>query len=86
MCQQYVLSAQKDRSVLGCIKTSMINSSREVILSVYFSHRKPYQEYCVQLCDSQCKNMDLWEQVQRRAVSIIWHGWSTSAVKRGLES
>lgn len=72
MSQQCVLLAQKDSSVLGCIKTSMINSSREAILPVYFSHRRPYQEYYVQLSDSQHKNnMDLWEQVQRRAISMI---------------
>lgn len=42
LSQHCVLLAQKDSSVLSCIKTSMISCSREVILPVYSSHRRPY--------------------------------------------
>ncbi|PKU29086.1 hypothetical protein llap_20610 [Limosa lapponica baueri] len=72
MSQQCVLAAQKANHMFGCIKRSVASRPREVILPLYFSLLRPHLEYCIQLWSpQQRKDMDLFEQVQRRATKII---------------
>ncbi|GAB0181431.1 cAMP-dependent protein kinase inhibitor alpha [Grus japonensis] len=72
MSQQCALAAQKANRVLGCIKTSMTRRSREVILPFYSTLLRPHLEYCVQLWGPQYRrDMELLEQVQRRAMKMI---------------
>jgi len=72
MSHQYPLAAQKASHMLGCIKRSLANKSREVILPLYSALVRAYLESCIQLWRPQHKkDMDLLEKVQRRATKMI---------------
>ncbi|GAB0187511.1 cAMP-dependent protein kinase inhibitor alpha [Grus japonensis] len=70
MSQQRVFAAQN--CILGCRKRSVASRLREVILLLYSALVRPHLEYCVQLWGPQYrKDMDLLEQVWRRATKMI---------------
>ncbi|KAJ7417029.1 hypothetical protein BTVI_34010 [Pitangus sulphuratus] len=71
MSWQCALAVQKANLVLGFIKSSVARRSGEVILPLYSALETSHLECCIQLCGSQHrKDIDLLEQVQRRAKII----------------
>ena len=72
MSCQCVLAAQKANDILDCIKRSVTTELREVILPLYSAPVRPYLQYCVQFWGPKNKkDMELHEQVQRRATKMI---------------
>jgi len=72
MSHQCALAAQKANRILGCIKRSTASRSRVVILPLCSALLRPHLEFWVQLWSPQHKkDMDLLEQVQRRATKMI---------------
>jgi len=62
----------KANCILGCIKRSVTNLSREVILPLYSALLRPHLESCIQLWGPQHrKDMDVLERIQRRAMKMI---------------
>lgn len=64
MSQQCALSAQKANCILGCIKRTVANKSREVNLPLYSALVRSCLQYCIWLWGPQhTKDINLLERV-----------------------
>jgi len=72
MPQQSAPAAQKANCILRSIKRRVASGAREVILPLCSATVKPHLEYCVHLWSPQHrKDMDLFEQIQRKATKMM---------------
>jgi hypothetical protein len=70
--RQCAIAAKKGNAILGQIYRSFSSRSKEVIVKLYQQYVLPHLEYCIQVwCPPYCKDIDLLERVQRRALRMI---------------
>jgi len=67
MSQQYALVAKTANNTLGCVKRSIVNWSKEVIVLLYSASVQIHLKYSLQFWAPQYKKgMKMLECVQRR--------------------
>jgi ribonuclease P/MRP protein subunit RPP40 len=70
--EQCIVAVKKANGILGMIKRNIKFKSKNVIVKLYKSLVRPRLEYCIQAWSPHLrKDIDMMEQVQRRATRLI---------------